>query len=61
MPHPKRRMSKTRTAKRRTHVKIDGPTTSVEKATGEVKLSHRAAVIVENGKKVYYYNGRKFE
>lgn len=61
MPHPKRKISKTRRDKRRTHYKAENPTLGIEKQSGEVILSHRASVVVENGKKVYYYNGRKFE
>ena len=41
--------------------KIDEPTLSTCKQTGEVKRSHRATLVVEDGKKVYYYNGRKFD
>jgi len=60
MPHPKRKISKTRRDKRRTHYKIDGPTTNVCEQTGETKQSHIASMVIEDGKKVFYYNGRKF-
>lgn len=60
MPHPKRRMSKTRTAKRRTHIKLDTSETNLCSQTGEVKLSHTATMVKEDGKRVFYYNGRKF-
>ncbi len=52
MPNPKRRMSKTRTAKRRTHYKAVAPTVSTCSNCGEVKLSHHACP------KCGYYNGR---
>lgn len=60
MPHPKRKISKSRRDKRRTHYKAEAPTVNVCPQTGEVKLSHTATVVKEDGKKVYYYNGRKF-
>lgn len=61
MAHPKRKISKSRRDKRRTHYKIDEPTLATCKQTGEVKRSHTATMVVEDGKKVYYYNGRKFD
>lgn len=61
MAHPKRKISKSRRDKRRTHYKIDEPTLSTCAQTGAVKRSHRATLVVEDGKKVYYYNGRKFD
>ena len=61
MAHPKRKISKSRRDKRRTHYKIDEPTLSTCVQTGEVKRSHRATLVVEDGIKVYYYNGRKFD
>lgn len=61
MAHPKRKISKSRRDKRRTHYKLDEPTLTTCKQTGEVKRSHRATVVVEDGRKVYYYNGRKFD
>ncbi len=42
MPNPKRRMSKTRTAKRRTHYKAYAPALGVCANCGEVKMTHRA-------------------
>jgi large subunit ribosomal protein L32 len=54
MPNPKRRHSKTRTAKRRTHQKAGVPTLSVDANTGETHLRHRAYKVGED----LYYNGR---
>ncbi len=42
MPNPKRRWSKTRRDKRRTHYKASAPTLSTCANCGEIKLSHRA-------------------
>ncbi len=42
MPHPKRRHSKSRSAKRRTHYKATPSTITVDQATGEMHLMHRA-------------------
>lgn len=42
MAHPKRRHSKTRRDKRRTHYKIDAPTIATDKTTGEAHIYHRA-------------------
>ena len=42
MPNPKRRHSKTRTRKRRTHFKAEAPTFSIDQATGQGHLRHRA-------------------
>jgi large subunit ribosomal protein L32 len=42
MPNPKRRMSKSRTAKRRTHYKAHAPTLGACANCGEVKMTHRA-------------------
>ncbi len=42
MPNPKRRFSKTRTASRRSTKKAAVPTLSVDPATGETHLRHRA-------------------
>lgn len=53
MPHPKRRMSKTRTAKRRTHYKAVASTTSTCPQCSSAKLSHAACPSCG------YYNGRK--
>ncbi len=42
MPNPKRRMSKTRTAKRRTHYKAAAPGVGTCSNCGESKLNHHA-------------------
>lgn len=42
MAHPKRKISKTRRDKRRTHYKIEGPTLAKDSTTGEMHLFHRA-------------------
>lgn len=42
MPNPKRRHSQQRSAKRRTHYKAEGVTLSVDAATGETHVRHRA-------------------
>ncbi len=42
MPHPKRRHSNQRTAKRRTHYKAKPETLSTDPVTGETHLRHRA-------------------
>ena len=42
MAHPKRKVSKTRRDKRRTHYKASLPKFSVCKTTGETHLYHRA-------------------
>jgi len=42
MPNPKRKMSKTRRDKRRTHYKATVPTLSRCSNCGELKLAHRA-------------------
>jgi len=42
MAHPKRRHSKTRRDKRRTHYKASAPTLATCSATGESHLMHRA-------------------
>ncbi len=42
MAHPKRKTSKTRRDKRRTHYKAEMPTVATCSTTGEVHLSHRA-------------------
>ena len=53
MPNPKRKFSKTRRDKRRTHYKGTAPTLSVCPQCGATRLPHRACP--ECG----YYNGRK--
>ena len=42
MAHPKRKISKTRRDKRRTHIKAEKQQISTCKATGESHLYHRA-------------------
>lgn len=54
MAHPKRRQSKTRRDKRRTHYKIEKPQLATDKATGEMHLYHRAYWL--DGK--MYYRGK---
>jgi large subunit ribosomal protein L32 len=54
MAHPKRKISKTRRDKRRTHYKADSQQLSVCSTTGETHLTHRAHW-VEN---VLYYKGK---
>lgn len=51
MPHPKRRHSQQRSAKRRTHYKLGGLTLSVDKTTQETHVRHCAHV---SEGKVYY-------
>lgn len=51
MPNPKRRHSKTRRDKRRTHDKASMPTLSVDPTTGATHLRHRAHW---NEGKLYY-------
>ncbi len=52
MPNPKRRHSKTRGRKRRTHYKAEKPTIAIDPASGEAHLSHRA-VWTSDGKLMY--------
>lgn len=61
MAHPKRKISKTRRDKRRTHYKAEPAELAPCPETGEVRYTHRATVVKEGNKKVYYYNGRKFD
>lgn len=42
MAHPKRKISKSRRDKRRTHYKAASPSLSTCSNCGEIKLSHRA-------------------
>lgn len=51
MAHPKRKTSKTRRDKRRTHYKATAPKLAVDAATGETHLYHRAHW---SGDKLYY-------
>ncbi|MCW5899577.1 MAG: 50S ribosomal protein L32 [Flavobacteriales bacterium] len=54
MPNPKRRHSKTRTAKRRTHQKAAVPALTVDRNSGETHLRHRAYQVGDD----LFYNGR---
>mgnify|MGYP000901440295 CR=1 FL=1 len=54
MPNPKKKMSKTRRDKRRTHYKAEAPTLSVCGTTGETHLRHRAYYV--DG--ALYYKGK---
>jgi large subunit ribosomal protein L32 len=54
MPNPKRRHSQQRSAKRRTHYKVDAVTLSKDSTTGELHVRHRAHV--SEGK--LYYKGK---
>ncbi len=42
MAHPKRKTSKSRRDKRRTHYKADAPTLSTDATTGEIHVRHSA-------------------
>ena len=53
MPNPKRKTSKTRRDKRRTHYKAENVTLSKDTTTGEMHVRHRAHV--SEGK--LYYKG----
>lgn len=55
MPNPKRRHSKTRTAKRRTHQKAAVPSITLDTVTGETHLRHRAYKVGDD----LFYNGRQ--
>lgn len=54
MAHPKRKISKTRRDKRRTHQKATVATLSVCATTNEIHQRHRAYVVDGN----LYYNGK---
>lgn len=54
MPHPKKKISKTRRDKRRTHQGSDMPTLSTCPVTGETHLRHRAYHVDGN----LYYRGK---
>ena len=54
MPHPKRKISKTRRDKRRTHDKATVPTLSTCSTTGTVHRRHRAYYVDGN----LYYKGK---
>ena len=53
MAHPKRKISKTRRDKRRTHIKLDKRPIYLDPMSGEATLYHR--VCLESG----YYRGRQ--
>ncbi|MCL4123802.1 UNVERIFIED_CONTAM: hypothetical protein GTU68_006080 [Idotea baltica] len=55
MAHPKRKISKTRRDKRRTHYKATAPQVSICQQTGEAHLRHRAYYDSEGN---LFYNGR---
>jgi|TARA_R110002050_G_scaffold244268_1_gene380905 large subunit ribosomal protein L32 len=42
MAHPKRKISKTRRDKRRTHINAEMPTIAIDSTTGQPHLFHRA-------------------
>jgi len=54
MPHPKRKISKSRRDKRRTHYKAEAPALVVCKTTGTVHMPHRAYKVEGN----LYYKGK---
>ena len=54
MAHPKRKISKTRRDKRRTHYKAVAPTLSICSTSGETHLRHRAYYV--DG--ALYYKGK---
>jgi len=54
MAHPKRKISKTRRDKRRTHYKASEPTLSTCSTTGTVHLRHRAYLVDGN----LFYKGK---
>mgnify|MGYP002630890830 CR=1 FL=1 len=54
MAHPKRKISKTRRDKRRTHVNLGTKTLSVDATTGEIHVRHRAHVYEGN----LFYKGK---
>jgi len=56
MAHPKRKISKSRRDKRRTHYKATEPTLSICPTTGEIHLRHRA--FWYEGK--LYYKGKVY-
>jgi len=54
MAHPKRKISKSRRDKRRTHYKAVKPSLTVCSETGAVHMPHRAYTVDGN----LYYNGK---
>lgn len=53
MAHPKRKISKTRRDKRRTHIKLESKPIYIDPVSGEPTLYHR--VCLESG----YYRGKQ--
>ena len=53
MAHPKRKISKTRRDKRRSHLSLNSKTLSVDKTTGDVHVRHHAHISEGN----LYYKG----
>lgn len=54
MAHPKRKISKSRRNKRRTHYKAEAPSLTTCQTTGAIHLPHRAYMVEGN----LYYNGK---
>lgn len=54
MPHPKRKISKSRRDKRRTHYKAEAPALVKCQTTGTVHMPHRAYMVEGN----LYYKGK---
>ena len=54
MPNPKKKISKTRRDKRRTHYKAEAPTLRTCSATGETHLRQRAYMV----EGALYYRGK---
>ncbi|MDP5120423.1 MAG: 50S ribosomal protein L32 [Spirosomaceae bacterium] len=54
MAHPKRKISKTRRDKRRTHYVVSSNQLSVDSSTGEIHVRHHAHVYEGN----LYYKGK---
>ncbi len=54
MPHPKRKISKSRRDKRRTHYKAESSAMVVCQTTGTVHMPHRAYTVDGN----LYYKGK---
>ncbi len=54
MAHPKRKISKTRRDKRRTHDALSPKALSIDATTGEIHVRHRAHVSEGN----LYYKGK---
>jgi len=55
MAHPKRKVSKTRRDKRRTHYKATAPTLATDPTTGEVHRFHHAHYDMDGN---LYYRGK---